>query len=161
MNHRHADFQSAALPTELSGHFRSLKNLRFWRAGLFGAPKVSGVITSCSDMASAIAKFFDSFFTAPVDGWNPCPVKAGLWLESAIHHSPALIDIQQAAGSRRANVDDGGGAAGGHLCLFAAPCRKAKRKRRHGHQRRHDGRRGEDAAGERGDGDRAHHRHQA
>ncbi len=70
MNHRHADFQSAALPTELSGHFRSLKNLRFWRAGLFGAPKVSGVITSCSDMASAIAKFFDSFFTAPVDGWN-------------------------------------------------------------------------------------------
>lgn len=78
MNHRHADFQSAALPTELSGHFRSLKNLRFWRAGLFGAPKVSGVITSCSDMASAIAKFFDSFFTAPVDGWKVCPAKAGL-----------------------------------------------------------------------------------
>ncbi len=88
MNHRHADFQSAALPTELSGHFRSLKNLRFWRAGLFGAPKVSGVITSCSDMASAIAKFFDSFFTTPVDGLNLCPAKAGLRRKTALGHPP-------------------------------------------------------------------------
>jgi len=32
LNHRHADFQSAALPTELSGHKRLLKNLRFFEA---------------------------------------------------------------------------------------------------------------------------------
>ena len=36
LNHRHADFQSAALPTELSGHYRLLKNLRFLkRRGVF------------------------------------------------------------------------------------------------------------------------------
>ncbi len=98
LNHRHADFQSAALPTELSGHFRSLKNLRFWRAGPFGAPKVSGVITSCSDMASAIAKFFDSFFTAPVDGWNACPAEAGSWLE--IHSPPSAGPDRRSTGGR-------------------------------------------------------------
>ncbi len=98
MNHRHADFQSAALPTELSGHFRSLKNLRFWRAGPFGAPKVSGVITSCSDMASAIAKFFDSFFTAAVDGWNACPAEAGSWLE--IHSPPSAGPDRRSTGGR-------------------------------------------------------------
>jgi len=31
-------------------------------------------------MASVIAKFFDSFFTAPVDGWNERPAEAGLRL---------------------------------------------------------------------------------
>jgi hypothetical protein len=98
LNHRHADFQSAALPTELSGHFRSLKNLRFWRAGPFGAPKVSGVITSCSDMASAIAKFFDSFFTAAVDGWNACPAEAGSWLE--IHSPPSAGPDRRSTGGR-------------------------------------------------------------
>jgi len=101
LNHRHADFQSAALPTELSGHFRSLKNLRFWRAGLFGAPKVSGVITSCSDMASAIAKFFDSFFTAPVDGWNTCAVKALSWLETRYRQSARPDRHQSGGGFRR------------------------------------------------------------
>ena len=39
LNHRHADFQSAALPTELSGHFRSLKNLRFLAVGTVWRPE--------------------------------------------------------------------------------------------------------------------------
>ena len=62
MNHRHADFQSAALPTELSGHYRFLRNLRFFEsAGECSAPEVSGVIAACSAMASAQSNFFDSF----------------------------------------------------------------------------------------------------
>jgi hypothetical protein len=34
-------------------------------------------------MASAIAKFFDSFFTAPVDGWNAGTVEDKLGAGSA------------------------------------------------------------------------------
>ena len=73
LNHRHADFQSAALPTELSGHFRLLKNLRFRDLKQLAAPKVSGVITSCSNMASTPSNFFDSFFIQPVDDPNIRP----------------------------------------------------------------------------------------
>ncbi len=53
LNHGHADFQSAALPTELFGHFTSCEARPFQVTESFALPKVSGVITSCSAMSSA------------------------------------------------------------------------------------------------------------
>ena len=53
LNHRHADFQSAALPTELSGHPCFWQWFRLKNRGAVGcAPEASGVITSCSAVSS-------------------------------------------------------------------------------------------------------------
>ena len=55
LNHRHADFQSAALPTELSGHPGGFR-LEI-RGALGFAPEASGVITSCKNVSTPLGGF--------------------------------------------------------------------------------------------------------
>jgi hypothetical protein len=55
LNHRHADFQSAALPTELSGHLGGFRGEI--RGALGFAPGASGVIASCKNVSSPMGGF--------------------------------------------------------------------------------------------------------